>query len=53
MGGTRYHARGIDEDGYVANHCELEQIVVIDEFHSPAIDYSQSVVIEGLTNKLI
>ena len=27
MGGTRFNARGIDEDGNVANHAELEQIV--------------------------
>ena len=53
LGGTRYHARGIDEDGNVANHCELEQIVVINDFHMPAIDYHQSVAIEGLTNKLV
>jgi len=24
MGGTRFHARGIDDDGNVANHVELE-----------------------------
>jgi hypothetical protein len=25
-GGTRYHHRGIDEQGYAANYCEFEQI---------------------------
>jgi hypothetical protein len=28
MGGTRYNARGIDEEGNVANCVESEQIVV-------------------------
>ncbi len=27
--------------------------MVIDDFHKPAIDYNHSVMIEGLTNKLI
>lgn len=30
MGGTRYHARGIDDEGFVANHTELEQLVYIE-----------------------
>ena len=29
MGGTRYHARGIDDSGNVANHTEIEQLVYI------------------------
>ena len=28
--GTRYNARGINDEGYVANFCETEQIIVID-----------------------
>lgn len=27
MGGTRFNARGIDDEGNVANFCELEQLV--------------------------
>ena len=27
-GGTRFLHRGVDENGYVANFCELEQIVI-------------------------
>lgn len=30
MGGTRYRARGIDDDGNVANHTEVEQIMIYD-----------------------
>ena len=30
MGGTRYHARGIDDLGNVSNHAELEQIVYME-----------------------
>lgn len=26
-GGTRYFDRGVDDDGYVANYCETEQIL--------------------------
>lgn len=29
MGGTRYNSRGLDNNGNVSNHCELEQIVVV------------------------
>ena len=29
MGGTRYHARGIDNHGNVANYTEMEQIVYL------------------------
>lgn len=28
MGGTRFKARGIDDEGCVANHVEIEQIVM-------------------------
>ena len=31
-GGTRYFDRGIDDDGYVANFCETEQIVRLGEY---------------------
>ena len=31
MGGTRYNARGIDDDGNVANHAEFEQILWVDD----------------------
>jgi hypothetical protein len=31
MGGTRYKARGVDEDGNVANHTEVEFAVMIEE----------------------
>jgi len=34
MGGTRYKARGIDHDGNVANHTEIEQLVFQHEAHS-------------------
>lgn len=31
-GGTRYFDRGLNEDGFVANFCETEQIIKVDEF---------------------
>ena len=31
-GGTRFRSRGISKDGYVANYCESEQIVLIDRY---------------------
>ena len=37
MGGTRFKARGIDDDGNVANHSELEQIVTITTEHQPPL----------------
>ncbi|EAR97727.3 endonuclease/exonuclease/phosphatase family protein (macronuclear) [Tetrahymena thermophila SB210] len=30
--GTRYNARGINDDGDVANYCELEQIILFNQF---------------------
>jgi hypothetical protein len=33
MGGTRYNARGIDDDGNTANTVESEQIVLKRKFH--------------------
>ena len=33
MGGTRFNARGIDDEGNVANHCELEQLVFRHSIH--------------------
>jgi len=33
QGGTRYKARGIDHDGNVANHTEIEQLVFHHEAH--------------------
>ena len=35
MGGTRFNARGIDHDGDVANHTEIEQLVFQHTAHSP------------------
>lgn len=29
MGGSRFNARGVDDEGNAANHTELEQIVYI------------------------
>ena len=34
MGGTRFNARGIDDEGNVANHCELEQLVLRHSIHT-------------------
>lgn len=48
MGGTRYNARGIDDEGNVANHTELEQIVFHHNMHTPPIPTSTKV--EGLTS---
>lgn len=39
MGGTRFNARGIDDDGNVANHCELEQIFQIKSTFDPPLSY--------------
>ena len=39
MGGTRYNARGIDHEGNVANHVELEQLVFQHEVHDPPIPF--------------
>ena len=37
MGGTRFRARGIDHDGNVANHCEVEQLVFHHTAHQPPL----------------
>ena len=37
MGGTRYNARGIDQEGNVANHTETEQLVFIHRRHNPPL----------------
>lgn len=45
MGGTRYNARGIDEDGNTANCVETEQVVmrhVNEETHDRLYTYSFS-----------
>lgn len=42
MGGTRFKARGIDDDGNVANHAELEQIVTITTLHKPPSPVTKS-----------
>lgn len=42
MGGTRYHARGIDDEGNVANHTEIEQIVYMNYKHDPPLTYVNS-----------
>ena len=39
MGGTRYNARGIDHEGNVANHVELEQLVFQHEVHDPPLPF--------------
>lgn len=31
-GGTRYFDRGMDEEGYVANFCETEQVIRLGEW---------------------
>lgn len=31
-GGTRYNARGMDTKGQVANFCETEQIIIINNY---------------------
>jgi hypothetical protein len=31
-GGTRYFDRGVNDEGFVANFCETEQIIKIDEY---------------------
>ena len=38
MGGTRFNARGIDDEGNVANHCEVEQILYITKQHDPPVE---------------
>ncbi len=37
MGGTRYNARGIDDQGNCSNHTEIEQIVITQKEHSPPL----------------
>lgn len=37
MGGTRYKARGIDDEGNVANNCETEQIIMSHRHHTKPI----------------
>ena len=37
MGGTRYNARGVDQEGNVANHTETEQLVFIHRRHNPPL----------------
>lgn len=32
-GGTRYFDRGLNDDGYVANFVETEQIIKLDEYY--------------------
>lgn len=39
MGGTRYNARGIDHEGNVANHVELEQLIFQHEVHDPPLPF--------------
>ena len=39
MGGTRFDARGIDDEGNCANFCELEQIFYIHTDHETPIAY--------------
>ena len=34
MGGTRFNARGIDDEGNVANYAELEQLVLRHSIHA-------------------
>lgn len=42
MGGTRYNARGIDEEGNVSNHTEVEQICYIMQKHDPPMTFKNS-----------
>lgn len=51
MGGTRFNARGIDDDGHVANHAELEQIVNIQTVHDPPITYKNQQGEESIIGK--
>lgn len=38
-GGTRYFSRGIDEQGYVSNYNETEQIVILNDTTGAAVGY--------------
>lgn len=40
MGGSRFNARGIDDEGNAANHTELEQIIYHHQTHDPPIAYN-------------
>jgi len=51
MGGTRYHARGIDDNGNVANHTEIEQIVYMQTLHLPPLTYVNSEGENSFINK--
>ena len=42
MGGTRYNARGIDDDGNVANHTEIESIFSFQINHDPPLMFRSS-----------
>ena len=48
MGGTRYNARGIDEEGNVANYAEFEQIIYHTTRHNPPLQVQSQA--EGVTN---
>jgi hypothetical protein len=39
MGGTRFNARGIDDEGSVANHVEIEQICFISQDHEVPLKF--------------
>jgi hypothetical protein len=40
MGGSRFNARGVDDEGNAANHTELEQIIYHHQTHNPPIAYN-------------
>lgn len=42
MGGTRFKARGVDDEGNVANQVEIEQIVLQHVHHNPPIPITKS-----------
>ena len=44
-GGTRYHTRGVDDDGHVANHVETEQMVFTDNDVSNFVQLRGSVLL--------
>ena len=42
-GGTRYKDRGIDNEGNVSNHCEVEMIVNIEGIHEKEVHHGFNV----------
>jgi hypothetical protein len=51
MGGTRYHARGVDEDGNASNHVEIEQICAITQEHDQPLKFVNPTGEQGCITK--